>query len=305
MRRELQRRKVAAQIWLLLLFTNIQIHYTSLFLGVIGAGGCFTGANPGYTVYELTHHLQMTEAKFLLTSPKILDTALMAADTCGISRSNVFVLDFHNEDLHSGQQSWGQLLACGEQDWEQVKDPDNTPAAYVSTSGTSGLPKAAVIPHSYFISQAEFQLKISTVPYEVSTLVSIPPFHVFTIPVQHTLPLRTGTPAYIMPRFEARQFLDAIEKFQIPHTITVPPMMMSLAQVAASSQLKWIRRIYVGGSCATDGMQQQLYAKLPPLARIEQVYGMTEVGWIATTWGGSQQERTGSVGSPLPGTQLR
>jgi acyl-CoA synthetase (AMP-forming)/AMP-acid ligase II len=281
-----------------------QIHYTSIFLGIIGSGGCFTGANPGYTAHELTHHLRITQARFLLTSPKTLDIALAAAKSCGIPQTKIFVLNFHDEDVPAGQQSWDQLLCRGEQDWEQVKDPDNTPAAYVSTSGTSGLPKAAVIPHSYFVSQAEFQLKTSAVRYKISTLVSIPPFHVFTIPVQHALPLRKGTSAYIMSRFETTHFLDAIEKFRIPHIIVVPPLLMTLANAAESWQLKSIKRIYVGGSCATDGMQQQLYAKLPPLARIEQVYGMTEVGW-ATTWHDRQQESTGSVGHPLPGTDLR
>jgi acyl-coenzyme A synthetase/AMP-(fatty) acid ligase len=107
-----------------------------------------------------------------------------------------------------------------------------------------------------------------------------------------------------MSRFETGSFLDAVEKFQISHIIVVPPLLMTLAQASRSSQLKPIRRIYVGGSCATDGMQQQLYAKLPSVARIEQVYGMTEVGW-ATTWHDREQESTGSVGRPLPGTELR
>lgn len=281
-----------------------QVHYTTLFLGIIGAGGCFSGANPGYTVNELTHHLHITQAKFLLTSIKTLNTAISAAKSCGIPLSKVFVLNLHNEEVPEDRQSWKQLLLCGEQNWEQVDDPDNTPAAYVSTSGTSGLPKAAVIPHSYLVSQAEFQLKTAAVRYKLSTLVAIPPFHVFTIPVQHALPLRKGTPTYIMPRFERKEFIDAVEKFCISHIIVVPPILMQLANGSERPQLKSLRRIYVGGSCATDGMQQQLYAKLSPSARIEQVYGMTETGW-ATTWHDRNQDSTGSVGRPLPGTELR
>jgi acyl-CoA synthetase (AMP-forming)/AMP-acid ligase II len=281
-----------------------QIHYTSLFLGIIGSGGCFTGANPGYTAHELAHHLKITRAKYLLTSLKTLDAAIAAANTCGIPQSRIFVLNFHDEEIPKGQQSWSQLLVCGEQEWERVDDPDNTPAAYVSTSGTSGLPKAAIIPHSYLVSQAEFQVKTAAVRYKLSTLVPIPPFHVFTIPVQHSLPLRKGTPTYIMPRFEAQGFLDALQKFKITHVLLVPPLLMTLAHCSESSQLASLRRIYVGGSSATDGMQQQLYTKLPPTARIEQVYGMTETGW-ATTWHDQKQESTGSVGRPLPGTELR
>lgn len=107
-----------------------------------------------------------------------------------------------------------------------------------------------------------------------------------------------------MSRFEGKGFMDTLEEFKITHTVMVPPILMALSKCLEASKLKSLRRIFVGGSCATDGMQQQLYARLSPKARIEQVYGMTEVGW-ATTWHDREQESTGSVGRPLPGTQLR
>lgn len=106
-----------------------------------------------------------------------------------------------------------------------------------------------------------------------------------------------------MPRFVPSLFLDALESFCITDTITVPPVMMALSK-APKSKLQSLRRILVGGSCATYGMQEQLYEMLSPEARIIQVYGMTEVGW-ATMWGRKSIDRTGSVGQPVPGTKLR
>jgi acyl-coenzyme A synthetase/AMP-(fatty) acid ligase len=138
----------------------------------------------------------------------------------------------------------------------------------------------------------------------VSNLIAIPPFHVFTIPVQHALPLRKGTPTYIMARFDGHGFMDSLEKFKITHTVLVPPILMALSRCLQEAKLKSLRRIYVGGSCATDGMQQQLYSKLSPKARIEQVYGMTEVGWAAV-WHDRAQDNSGTVGRPITGTQLR
>ena len=98
--------------------------------------------------------------------------------------------------------------------------------------------------------------------------------------------------------------MDALARFGITHTVMVPPIMIALAKCKEEEKLRSLRRIYVGGSCATDGMQQQFYMKLSPKARIEQVYGMTEVGW-ATCWHEKSQEDTGSVGRPLPGNELR
>lgn len=123
------------------------------------------------------------------------------------------------------------------------------------------------------------------------------------MPVQHALPLRTNTPAYIMPRFSEADFIRALGHFQVTQTIVVPPILMALSK-RSSEELDSLRKIFVGGSVATNGMQQQLYEKLSPEAKIVQVYGMTEVGW-ATTWTKDVKDETGSVGQALPGTRLR
>lgn len=123
------------------------------------------------------------------------------------------------------------------------------------------------------------------------------------MPVQHALPLRTGTPAYIMPRFLDAEFTSSLSQYQITQTVVVPPILMALAK-HSSKELASLRKIFVGGSVATNGMQQQLYSKMDSEAKIIQVYGMTEVGW-ATTWTKGPKDHTGSVGQALPGTRLR
>jgi len=78
-----------------------------------------------------------------------------AAKELGIPDSRLFVLNFHGEEVPEAYQSWTKLLECGERDWDTDLDASKTTAAYVSTSGTSGLPKAAILTHSYMVSQAE------------------------------------------------------------------------------------------------------------------------------------------------------
>jgi acyl-CoA synthetase (AMP-forming)/AMP-acid ligase II len=87
-----------------------------------------------------------------LTELKTLDISIAAAKECGISDANIFVLNFRGETVPAGYRSWNALLEHGERDWVEVDDTA-TPAVYGSTSGTTGLPKAAVISHSYLTSQ--------------------------------------------------------------------------------------------------------------------------------------------------------
>ncbi|KAK2626437.1 hypothetical protein QTJ16_003612 [Diplocarpon rosae] len=267
-----------------------------------------------YNARELTHHLHITGAKHILTSLKSLPAVQSAAVECQIPPSSIFVLDFCRETVAPELQSWRALLKYGERGWrvgEEIATGNLEEAAYVSTSGTSGLPKAATIGHGYLISQGQVVEGLvgggagsgAEGKTKVSCLIAIPPFHVFTIPMQHALPLRTGIPAYIMPRFEDERFVGALREFQISHTIVVPPIMMALSKRAAA-ELASVQTVFVGGSRATDGMQQQLYAKLATAARIVQVYGMTETGWAAC-WTREARDDTGSIGQPVMGTRLR
>lgn len=58
----------------------------------------------------------------------------------------------------------------GEKDWVSGIDASETTAAYVSTSGTSGLPKAAILTHSYMVSQAEVIGRVTGGDQNVSLL---------------------------------------------------------------------------------------------------------------------------------------
>lgn len=275
-------------------------------LGIIGAGGIYSGANPSYTAPELLHHFQITKTKYVLTSLKALDAVLVAAKSYGLSSSHIYILNWHNKFVPHGHESWTRLLEYGESDWVIPADADKTVAAYLSTSGTSGLPKIALIPHSYLIIQGETVLKLTAGDHlkNRSVLITTPPFHAFTIPLQHLLPLVTGNPCYVLQRFNIQDFLFSCQRFTITDTAVVPLIMTALARSDKQAELSSFRKVYTAGSAATKVMQARLYEILDPSAIIIQVFGMTECGW-ASSWQYNERDMSGSIGQPLPGFQMR
>lgn len=145
----------------------MQISYTVLYLGIIGAGAVFTGINPAYSSHEIAHHVSMVHAKVVIVEPRMLEATLVAAETCNLPRSRIFAFDVHDQSSHPDILSWSTLLQHGESDWVASSNPDTTVAAYQTSSGTSGLPKAAEIPHSYLIIQAQLRISGPSVNYEV------------------------------------------------------------------------------------------------------------------------------------------
>lgn len=149
------------------------IYYPLLFLGIVGAGGIFTGTNPTYTLYELAHHLKTAKVRFLISEPEILNNLQAAAKGCNIPQQNLWI--FHplsEQKFPEGSKSWQELLSHGEKDWvrfNDLKTCSTTTAARMFSSGTTGLPKAACVTHHNFIAQHELVHEGSNKkPYDVS-----------------------------------------------------------------------------------------------------------------------------------------
>jgi acyl-CoA synthetase (AMP-forming)/AMP-acid ligase II len=159
-----------------------QIWYPLLYLGAIGAGACVTGCNPGYTPTELLHHFLSTRPSLLVVQSESLSAVKEAASKCNIAQARIFELKSAAGYEHSDacathpHQCVSCLLKHGELDWEtgstKHQDASNKVACLNATSGTTGLPKAAVTTHCYVVAQAlmlEEQFKDR--PYQVMSLL--------------------------------------------------------------------------------------------------------------------------------------
>jgi long-subunit acyl-CoA synthetase (AMP-forming) len=268
----------------------------------------FTGVNPAYTAHELVHHLQLTRPKVLLVEPHLLKPALEAAQEVGLPESSIYLFDVFQADdsaLNANFKSWERLLEHGEEDWVVVENPDQAVAQYASTSGTSGLPKAALLPHSYHVSQATMRLTDDSLPYSPRRLTALPPFHVFATPIVPSS-IRQGIPTYIMRRHDMQSYLEYIQKFEITETYLPPPVLvgMPLSPFCSKEGLRSLRQIWFGGASLRYGNQVPLYTLLHPDAKIQPVWGMTEAGWItAGTWPDKFQDD--SAGKALPIFQVK
>lgn len=147
-----------------------QVYYTPLYLGIMAAGGIFTGTNPGYTAFEVEHHLRLCKVRFMVASVSSLDVAKKASNAAGLPTENIFVFNPRYDDVPFDCQSWWRLIEHGEANWEPVSDPVNEPCCYISSSGTSGLPKAVVVPHKYLENQVAGLVE-RELPYKVYQLV--------------------------------------------------------------------------------------------------------------------------------------
>ncbi|KAF2476219.1 putative AMP-binding enzyme [Lindgomyces ingoldianus] len=293
-------------------FNNI--YYPIIVLGIIGFGGVFTGTNPSYTTHELKHAISASKAKCVISEPEILEAITAAAKDVPIPSSRILVLNStEKEEFDDGQQSWRSLLNHGEEDWHRFDSEEiskDTTAMLLFSSGTTGLPKPAILSHHNLIAQHHIVFEHKPRPYDLSRLIALPMFHAATAPSTHTSALRSGHAQYIMRRFEVNAFMAYAEKYRITDLTLVPPMvtaivMSPLPPPQKKQHLQHVKAAFAGAAPLDKAMQARFQSLLSPSTPFTQIWAMTETSCFASLFHYPENDDTGSVGLFLPNLDVK
>lgn len=280
-----------------LLFSGNDLFYPVVFLGIIMAGGIFTGANPTYVARELAFQLQDSGATYLICAAGSLDTGLEAAKQAGLSRDRVFVFDnaIYDGNKGQGQQGcpyWGDLLASPEEAqgfaWEELATPEkaNTTLVLNYSSGTTGRPKGVEITHkNYVANMLQYVYMASLNPdygarlARARWLCFLPLYHAMAQNIFIAAALYRNTPVYIMPKFDFLKVLEYTQTFRVTDFIFVPPVMVMLAKHPAVKKYDLSSVEVVGSGAAPLG--REVCAEVEKLwpdgkINVKQGWGMTE-----------------------------
>ncbi|KAJ6018760.1 adenylate-forming enzyme [Penicillium canescens] len=285
------------------------------------------GCSPSSPRHELDHFVSLVEPRLILTVASALSVVRDVCTNKGISWSQICLVDDQSVDhlvSFAQNQSYNpqatppvrdegvhfdlkDMVSFGESDWMRIDDEATariTPAAMFSTSGTSGLPKAAIRTHHTIISH--HQTVHYDVPYPVTRLMALPMSHSFGDFWSNLFPIRYGHPLYVMPRFDLSTFLNVVHRYNITETYLVPAMVHILNQSTLPVRESLGSLFYIGVSGApidADSLQR-CQKLLNPQACIGQLWGMTEVGVIFQNRYGDQRY-PGSIGKLLENYDIR
>jgi long-chain acyl-CoA synthetase len=189
--------------------------------------------------------------------------------------------------------------------WPDIAERDPTdPAVILFTSGTSGGAKGAVLTHGgiHFAARAAAGA-LALTPNDV-VLGAAPFSHVLGQSTGLVGTLSAGASVAIVERFEAAETLRYMTDTRTTILLGVPTMCIALCEAARSAAaLPPVRIAHVGG--APVPAQVALEFERTFGGEVYEGYGLTELSGIATTYVRGQPRKTGSVGMPLAGTQLR
>ena len=249
-----------------------------LSLGIIGAGGIFTGTNPSSTPYELAHHMQTSETKFVITEPEMLEAVLTATKECNVAKSNILIFNVLGQAVPEGFSSWEVLLNHGEEEWvrfDSIETAKSTEAARLFSSGTTGLPKATMISHHNLVAQHTLTWDDDERDYSIKRIIVMPLFHIGILTFALTTTFKLGHVGIVMRRFDLAKFLSNIERFQITDLAMVPPMVIAtiMAPNTRHYTLKSVKCTVIGAAPLDKGPQAKFQALISEGAPCTQVWG--------------------------------
>nr|BDD69379.1 CoA ligase OlcI' [Aspergillus felis] len=320
------------------------ILHSAVYLAIVGAGGVYMGCSPTSSRHELEHFVKLCDPRIILTAESTLS---MVRDVCESSSRPLQIclvtetaidelITFANEDTNHPLPSANKesittksvteyhltaLATHGSTPWLRIPTVElakSTPAAMFTTSGTSGLPKAAIRTHHTIISH---HLTVHYPPPYISDqgldanaspirrLLALPAYHSFGDFWNNLFPLRYGEPLYILPRFDLAAFIAAVEQFHITETYLVPVAVQMIAQAGKSNprireSLASLRYIGVSGAPVDAASLQRCEEVLHADACVSQLWGMTEVGVVFQNRYGDRAY-PGSVGTLLEGYEVK
>ncbi|MDX6627351.1 MAG: hypothetical protein QOE56_2340, partial [Solirubrobacterales bacterium] len=165
--------------------------YAAIFHGAASAGGMCMTVNPLYTAGELTHQLEDSGAKMLVTVAAGLEVANEAAKATGVEE--VFVV---------GEESFAELPGDPADAPEVEIDPAEDLAVLPYSSGTTGLPKGVMLTHRNLVANLIQAGPTSGAGAGDVLIGCLPFFHIYGMQVTMNLGLRGGATIVTVPRFD-------------------------------------------------------------------------------------------------------
>jgi long-chain acyl-CoA synthetase len=276
--------------------------FLTAYFGALKAGMTVLPVNPLLKAAELEHQLTDSGASIMVGFAGLHAEAAKACELVGLPLYLAGDAAARPDGALplSDLMSAGPLAEPGGAIWPG--DADDT-AVLIYTSGTTGKPKGAELTHFLLYMNCTISGQLFGARPDDVTLAVLPFFHVFGLSSVINVSVRYGGCLSIVPRFEPRAVLDAIEADKCTVIAGVPTMLHALAQLDVSGRHVAALRVAVsGGASLPEDVMRTFEGKYG--IEVLEGYGLSETG-STSSFNRPGDRKPLSVGKPIWGVQMR
>ncbi|MZD03815.1 AMP-binding protein [Streptomyces sp. SID5785] len=269
------------------------VDFPRAYYAILAAGGVVVPVHLLLSADEAAHVLRDSGVDVLLCHPAQAAVGTAAARAVG-ARVVTLGTDGELDRAAAGATPIDVYAARGPED----------PAVVFYTSGTTGVPKGAVLSHLNLVMNATVDA-FDAHEYSPDDIVlgALPFFHAFGQTASLNAVWRAGKTLVLLPRFDAAQAIELMVREHVTVFHGVPTMYVHLLTAArGAAELPQLRVAVSGGASLPVAVLEAFEETFG--ARIHEGYGLSETSPVAAVnqpWYGV---RAGTVGHPIWGVDV-
>ena len=206
--------------------------------------------------------------------------------------------------------------AGGGEHEQRSMDPDDV-GVLLFTSGTTGVPKAAVLRHKHLVSYIVSSVEFMSAEEDEAALVCVPPYHIAGIAAALSS-VYAGRRVVQLANFSADGWIETARHERITTAFVVPTMLSRIVDALEGEQtagMDHLQSLSYGGGKMPLAVIEKAMALFPD-TDFTNAYGLTETSSTITVLGPDEhriaavsedpvaRRRLISVGIPLPGIEI-
>ena len=284
-----------------ILMTTDSPNWPMVYYALAKIGAVVVPVNPIYKKRELEHSFRDSGAKAFVGHTDYLVEAGPALD--GIPEIKIRVAEGKNPP--NGYTPLNDLFLEDAGEYPICQTLPDTPWIIMYTSGTTGLPKGAVLTHFNLMKDAEVVAAVRhTEPHDVVFSV-LPLFHCYGQTHSLNISIYLGLTILMFDKFNVEEIFKAIEEEESTLLYAVPTMVNRLVELATVRPPKrsGLRFCISGGASLPVEVLHRFESLFH--ATIYESYGLTECSPTCVENPFAQKPRPGSIGLPIPPFKAR
>jgi long-chain acyl-CoA synthetase len=278
-----------------------RVEFLEIFFGAMRAGAIPVPINTRLARDTLKFILEDAECRIAFVEPAIHPGAMEVAQAAPLTQRIAL------QDAPAGWLDYASARDASPRLDAPPGLPPDAQAFQPYTSGSTGLPKGAIMTHAGMLWYVAYNQRHWPTSPDDRGLIALPLFHKNAMRGTVKPTLYAGASFVLMPGYDPRAYLEALAKYRCTYSrgvAAVFTMFLQRREVLASLDLSALKGLTIGSAVVTPELMDEVEQALPGI-QVTESYGLTEGGSPFRTPLDGRRVPRGSPGVQAPEFEVR